>query len=123
MGTIEKSDQCMTSFLSNDTATGESLGEVFFDTSASSSVLAAELEPLLRATIKLIQAYGRERSHLHEILKLKELELECAHEQKQIDAEQAMIREEQDKEYILTVENNYQHELLKLRLEKDEIVL
>lgn len=34
-----------------------------------------------------------------------------------------MIREEQDKEYILTVENNYQHELLKLRLEKDEIVL
>ena len=69
MGTIDKSDQCMTSFLSNDTATGDSLGEVFFDTSASSSVLAAELEPLLRATIKLIQAYGRERSHLHEILK------------------------------------------------------
>lgn len=33
------------------------------------------------------------------------------------------MREELDKEYILSVENNYQQELMKIRREKDEIVL
>lgn len=31
------------------------------------------------------------------------------------------MREEQDKEYILTVENHYQQELLNLRQEKDSL--
>lgn len=53
---------------------------------------------------------------------MRELELESAHEQRQFDIDQAVMREEQDKEYILTVENNYQAELMQLRLEKDQLV-
>ena len=108
---------------SSETTIVTESGEVFFDTCASTASLTKELPYLLAASLKVIQSFGRERACLHEQLKSRELELECAHEQRQVESEQAGIREEQDKEYILTVENNYQHELLKLRLEKDEIVL
>jgi hypothetical protein len=59
---------------------------------------------------------------LHEIIKNRELELEQAHENRQIEAEEAEIRQESDKEYIMQIEHNYQNELSKLKDEKDMIV-
>lgn len=55
-------------------------------------------------------------------MKTRELELEQAHEERQMGLQDAMVREEQDKDYILTVQSTYQNELEKLRLEKDLIV-
>jgi len=59
---------------------------------------------------------------MSEVMKTRELELEQAHEERQMGLQDAMVREEQDKDYILTVQSTYQNELEKLRLEKDLIV-
>lgn len=52
-----------------------------------------------------------DKQQLHEVIKTRELELEQAHELRQIEVEQAMFREEQDKEYIMQVEQGYRQEV------------
>lgn len=59
---------------------------------------------------------------MNEVIKSHELELEQAHEERQMALQEVMVREEQDKDYIITVQSTYQNELEKLRLEKDLIV-
>ena len=40
---------------------------------------------------------------MNEVIKSHELELEQAHEERQLAIQEVMIREEQDKDYIITV--------------------
>jgi len=78
----------VSSYSSSESTLSESqLGEVFFDTTATSGSLSKELGGILCSAVKIIQTYTRERIHLHEQLKSKELELECAHEQRQFESE------------------------------------
>jgi hypothetical protein len=44
---------------------------------------------------------------MSEVMKTRELELEQAHEERQMGLQDAMVREEQDKDYILTVQSTY----------------
>lgn len=119
---LDKPELIHSSFISltNDSSMLNN-AEAYFDASADPAKLTEETEQLLAMALRSLQIQQLERQQLCEALKMRELELESAHEQRQYDIEQAQMREEQDKEYILTVENHYQQELLNLRIEKDQL--
>ncbi|TNV85058.1 hypothetical protein FGO68_gene11920 [Halteria grandinella] len=120
---LDKSDINSSSFISltNDSSMLTN-PDAYFASSTDPAKLTEQTEQLLGMVLRTLQIQQLERQQLSEQVKMRELELESAHEQRQYDIEQAVMREEQDKEYILTVENNYQQELLHLRVEKDQVV-
>ncbi|TNV85022.1 hypothetical protein FGO68_gene17136 [Halteria grandinella] len=117
---LDKSDSSFIS-LTNDSSMLLN-PDAYFSQSTDPAKLTEQTEQLLGMVLRTLQIQQLERQQLSEQVKMRELELESAHEQRQYDIEQAVMREEQDKEYILTVENNYQQELLHLRVEKDQVV-